>query len=156
MATTPSEMIVTGAELDGRIAFVIGLEPALYRGELTHGRLARRLAALAGAPRPQRPETIEFFVAIAGVIQERLLRDVHPPYWSQGHISSAISGSLAQRLDMTTVPAIREELGQDDLAAIASHLSAGVLAPMLAEAGYMRLFGGEYGEAPYRGEAPDA
>ncbi len=150
-------MRVTPEDLDGRLAFVIGVKGALYDRRLTRRQLARRLAAMGGYPLPERPETIEYFNLIAEGVSEQLLRNGHPPVWAIGQAAGLGLARLSQRFPEEHLALVGEELGlgpDDYTEDIASHLVVLVLFPLLFEHRFLRLFGGEYGRAPYVPEAP--
>lgn len=164
-------VVVGRDELDDRLAFVLGLLGPLSNGKLTRGRLARRLAVVAGFPIPTDPEALEFLIEIAHLSQEAFLRNGRPWAWTEGDLTNFIAGQIANALredearmhrlkraffEGVTAPSERVQAAYD---AQYIHLIPGELslaiATELAQAGYMHLFGGDWGPAPYRAEVPD-
>ena len=173
MKRSAPDAIVTADDLDGRLAFVLGLKGPQYRHELTRHRLGRRLAAVAGLPVPDGEEGLEFLIEVAQITQDTILRNGHPPYWSEGHLSNLVFGLVSQRV-LDDDPALVDRLvhaffdsakpasaelqlayARRDLAAVPGTLSIAV-AHLLAAHGYVRLFGGKWGPAPHVEEAADS
>ena len=171
MDAADPEIMVTADDLDGRLAFVLGLQGPQYRHELTRSRLARRLAVVSGLPVPRDPEGLEFLIDAAQITQDTILRNGHPPFWTEGHLSNLVIGLVGRELDkdphrvdrLTRVffdgqeaPTPRLALAYEmrDLAVVPSAVSL-ALAHLLARHGYVRLLDSEGSRAPHVEEAPD-
>ena len=167
---------MTEVVLDPRLAFAVGLESSFSRGELTDGRLARRIVRLANLgqrdPRlaelrtPKTEVAVNLILQTTWIAQELLLGGSRrpPAHWEIGHYAN-LAASLAQQKLWPSRTAVAE-LGQegwnleeyagDQLGAICQDIAVwGVLKP-LVDQGYAKAWGGEWGICPtVRGEADD-